>query len=447
LIKQKNCAMNYYEELGITVTAGEEEIRKAHRRLVKLMHPDQQRDQSLKLLAETQMRRLNSVVATLLDPEQRREYDNQLHGRPAARPAFPIAWRLAPWWIASTIGAVVLTVGAVWFWADHLGSLGTNTPVYIPPDDKVSWSQPPAPMPNPGGVPSDNTRARLTQTQPPPPAASARANKGPENEPPATGLQARVLSSPPEPSRPAEAHEPAKSAADLNKARRPEALSKQAPPAEPEVAVSGTHKTFSLPSDGQLSSSRPKTVDRGQTLTRPGLNPSPTSADDSGQLPLPALPPAAPPKTEAAKAAAPPAKSASQAPATGEELASLRGPANPLEGEWVYAPKEPEKHKPGFYPPEFISLKLVKDDRSLRGQYSARYDVAAKEPISPEVRFQLTSVDKAAHKFVWQSSNGSKGTLAIRPLDGKTIRLEWRTTVLNGGPALTSGIATLVRRQ
>jgi hypothetical protein len=259
-------------------------------------------------------------------------------------------------------------------------------------------------------------------------------------------MQARVLSSHPERSTPAEAHEGAKSAADSNKTRRPETSSKHAPAPKPEVAVSGKRKTFSLPNDMQLSSSRPKGGQGGTTLTPPGLNPNPTSADASGQLGLPALPPAASPKTEAAKPAAPPVKSASPAPIAGEELASLRRPANPLEGEWVYAPKEPEKHKPGFYPPEFISLKLVKDDGSLRGQYSARYDVADKEPISPEVRFQLTAVDKAAHKFVWQSSNGSKGTLAIRSLDGKTIRLEWRTTVLSGGPALTSGIATLVRR-
>ena len=45
--------MNYYEELGIRPDADEEEIRKAHRRLVKLMHPDQHRDQGMKQLAET----------------------------------------------------------------------------------------------------------------------------------------------------------------------------------------------------------------------------------------------------------------------------------------------------------------------------------------------------------------------------------------------------------
>src|SRR2546430_2954203 len=114
--------MNYYEELGIKPDAEEEEIRKAHRRLVRLMHPDQHRDPAMKQLAETQMRRLNSIVSTLLDEERRQEYDQQLRASLTARPGVQTAWRKVPWWIASTVGAVVLTVGAVWFWADHLGS-------------------------------------------------------------------------------------------------------------------------------------------------------------------------------------------------------------------------------------------------------------------------------------------------------------------------------------
>jgi hypothetical protein len=120
---------------------------------------------------------------------------------------------------------------------------------------------------------------------------------------------------------------------------------------------------------------------------------------------------------------------------------------DPAEGEWVYSPKEPEKHQPGFYPPAFISLKLSKNDRGLAGLYKARYEVTDNKPISPDVSFHLTAVDKASRKFVWEASNGSRGTLAIRSIDGRTMRLEWRTTVFTGGPALTSGIATLERRE
>jgi hypothetical protein len=123
------------------------------------------------------------------------------------------------------------------------------------------------------------------------------------------------------------------------------------------------------------------------------------------------------------------------------------GTGDPAEGEWVYSPKEPERHKPGFYPPAFISLKLSKNDRGLAGLYKARYEVTDNKPISPDVSFHLTAVDKASRKFVWEASNGSRGTLAIRSVDGRTMRLEWRTTVFTGRPALTSGIATLERRE
>jgi hypothetical protein len=128
-----------------------------------------------------------------------------------------------------------------------------------------------------------------------------------------------------------------------------------------------------------------------------------------------------------------------------ETLHSASG--DPAEGEWVYSPKEPERHKPGFYPPAFISLKLSKKDSGLRGLYKARYEVTDNKPISPDVSFQLTAIDKTSRKFVWEANNGSRGTLAIRSIDGRTMRLEWRTTVFTGGPALTSGIATLERRE
>src|SRR2546429_8744679 len=100
--------MNYYEELGIKPDADEEEIRKAHRRLVRLMHPDQHRDPAMKQLAETQMRRLNSNVSTLLDGERRPENGGQLRARLTAAPGVLRARRKGPWGIASTVGVVGL---------------------------------------------------------------------------------------------------------------------------------------------------------------------------------------------------------------------------------------------------------------------------------------------------------------------------------------------------
>jgi hypothetical protein len=67
--------MTYYEELGISADAAEEDIRQAHRRLVKLLHPDQQTNDDLRRMAELQLTRVNSLVEQLLDPTQRRIYD------------------------------------------------------------------------------------------------------------------------------------------------------------------------------------------------------------------------------------------------------------------------------------------------------------------------------------------------------------------------------------
>jgi hypothetical protein len=67
--------MNYYEELGLRPDASPDEIRQAYRGLARLLHPDQQPDESLRRLAESQMRRLNTIHDTLVEPSRRREYD------------------------------------------------------------------------------------------------------------------------------------------------------------------------------------------------------------------------------------------------------------------------------------------------------------------------------------------------------------------------------------
>lgn len=79
--------MTYYEELGISADASAEEIRQAHRRLVKLLHPDQhQDDEELRRLAEIQMMRVNAFVAELLDSSLRDSYDAKLRGGEVAPP-------------------------------------------------------------------------------------------------------------------------------------------------------------------------------------------------------------------------------------------------------------------------------------------------------------------------------------------------------------------------
>ncbi len=87
--------MDYYEELGVTPAATDQEIHRAYRRLVRLVHPDQQMDPAVKKLAEKQMIRLNQMHQTLLDPVRRRTYDHELRSsrlisqRPIARKTYP----------------------------------------------------------------------------------------------------------------------------------------------------------------------------------------------------------------------------------------------------------------------------------------------------------------------------------------------------------------------
>ncbi len=70
--------MTYYEEFGLDPRATPEEIRQAYRNLSRLLHPDQQSDEALQRLAETQMKRLNSIHGILSDPAKRRQYDLSL---------------------------------------------------------------------------------------------------------------------------------------------------------------------------------------------------------------------------------------------------------------------------------------------------------------------------------------------------------------------------------
>jgi hypothetical protein len=70
--------MNYYEEFGISQDAPAAEIRHAYKTLARLLHPDAQSDEALKAMAECQMKRLNAMLDTLLDPEKRRAYDEAL---------------------------------------------------------------------------------------------------------------------------------------------------------------------------------------------------------------------------------------------------------------------------------------------------------------------------------------------------------------------------------
>jgi DnaJ domain len=439
--------MNYYEELGLTPEATPAEIHQAHRKLTKLLHPDQQTDETLRRLAEAQMRRLNSIVDVLSDSDRRRQYDKGVNGaieRPQQasnttnlgmtavieeeqpRRFLTMIRRYVPWWVWSTVGALTLTSAAVWFFADNLGSsFDSKTMAYVPVQDPPSQSVSGASLNPPAAAGNRESRAeaRLQQltaqlrgvfeTKPgKPPAAEPRDSRGSPEPPqkelstvntPAVGPEQK-----PQPAPPAVA--PPKVASHSEAASDTEAVTARLTPPKGDAAPAG-----GTPPSAQIASS-PKLAPPPQSI--------PSLAPNQNQPNAPAV-------------ASPPA---SVAPA--EILATSSG----LEGEWIYAPKKPEKRKPGLYPPDFIELRLFRSQGALRGIYHARYQVDEARQISPEVSFQLSSQEENAKTLVWESANGSKGWLKVNPVDRSTIKVQWQTTVYSREPSLTAGVATLIRR-
>ena len=184
--------MDYYEELGVHRVAQVEEIHRAWRNLARLLHPDQQQEEGLRLLAEKQMKRLNEICAVLTDPVERLRYDRSLiHALPAPRPAAGQRpnWMLAarPNWILAAALTVIAITGAVIYPrhttkhavprepANVAGPTAVSTPK--PARRRTARPDPPAPLERqPEPAPA---RVLAISVEPPPDISAASPNPPP----------------------------------------------------------------------------------------------------------------------------------------------------------------------------------------------------------------------------------------------------------------------------
>ena len=162
-------ASTLYDDLGVSSRATREEIRDAHRRMAKLLHPDHCQDETTRKLAEAHMKRVNAAAAVLADDDRRRQYDLQLkHVHAAPRPPLRV-----PAWTWAAAACFALLAG----WGlqrperppapDKPTAPGESRPSLPTPPRSLAKSRTPPERPRPEPKPKAAPQAKQPQASPP----------------------------------------------------------------------------------------------------------------------------------------------------------------------------------------------------------------------------------------------------------------------------------------
>jgi curved DNA-binding protein CbpA len=160
---QEKQALTHYDDLGLPAGASDEEIREAYLNLVRLLHPDSQRDAALKRFAEAQMKRVSRAHAVLSDPERRLRYDRTLGNNGAEQTPVPTeAKRTVGRWRARaliTIGWLICAfagvVGIGWYFSQPASAPVQPAQASAPPVSPVVTQVAPTSIPD--APPADST--------------------------------------------------------------------------------------------------------------------------------------------------------------------------------------------------------------------------------------------------------------------------------------------------